>query len=141
MAARAAAAHIFEVHHTAGSKIRVLLHGLPNILDEIVRQALTAEADVVVTVDPDALASIETRPSDFVVLVDGDGEGKWSAEVATSGIFGVVVISADGSRARLYRRALRREVLEDVSPEALGEALRRARAAVDDGPNPDRPIQ
>jgi hypothetical protein len=113
------------------SAVRIVLVGMPRLLQEITRDVIAAEswADVVGEYDlPVSLReAVRSSSANVVVVRDGpDVEGQANDLLTSSRTVGVLAISGDGREAALYELRPNRRPLGEVSPERLVDAIRNA---------------
>jgi hypothetical protein len=109
------------------SHIRVLIHGVPQMLRDILEQAISAEPDMeVVSRMPRPVPSVDAAPAPDAVVVGGNGRESGGAPAL---LFQwprsrLLLISERGHNVSMYELVPRGHELGELSPSQLIEAIR-----------------
>jgi len=109
------------------TRTRILLVGLPRLLEEIVSDAIAQAPDLTVTAKlPDAAALAHDPPATDVVVLGTASSGLIAATLERHPRVAVLAVSDDARSSSLY--VLRPECTRvgDLSPEGLVGAIRAA---------------
>lgn len=113
--------------------IRLIVAGLPTLLGEIVA-ALAAEREPLVIVaeledEADLVATVKRLKPDVVVLPESAADPRLGeAILLVNPRLATVLMSEDARTARMHRLLPDRRKIDDLSPEALFDALAEAHA-------------
>jgi hypothetical protein len=106
---------------------RILLVGLPRLLEEIVSDALAQAPDLMVTATlPDAEALALDPPAADVVVVGTDSPGLIATTLERQPRLAILAVSDDARSSSLYVLRPERTRIGDLSPGSLVAAIRAA---------------
>jgi hypothetical protein len=106
---------------------RILLVGLPRLLEEIVSDALAQAPDLTITATlPDAEALALEPPGADVVVLGTDSSGVIAAALERQPRLAVLAVSDDARSSSLYVLRPERTRIGDLSPASLVAAIRAA---------------